>query len=126
MSKKELLFTLSKDLGDFTIEFFPCGGPGGQNVNRRSTGARIRHPASGAVAECREERHQLANRKRAFTRLVESPKFQAWHKMKVGYALRGIADMEREMNRKLDEMMAPENLKVEVFDEELQKWIEIK
>lgn len=52
--KKTLLFSLSKDKGDFIVENIRCQGHGGQKVNKTSSGARITHPASGAVAECQE------------------------------------------------------------------------
>ena len=73
---KELLFTLSKEKGDFVVETFRCGGKGGQNVNKVETGVRIKHPASGAVGESREERTQGQNKKIAFDKLIKSKKFQ--------------------------------------------------
>lgn len=109
---KTLLFSLSKANGDFTIETFRCGGKGGQNVNKVETGVRVRHPASGAFAECREERSQLANKRRAFRRLLETPKFKAWHRVKTAAALLGIHDIER----RVDEQMRPEHLRIETYD----------
>jgi protein subunit release factor B len=115
-NKKQLLFSLSKDKGDFTIQTFRCGGKGGQNVNKVETGVRITHPASGAIGESREERTQGQNKKIAFTRLIESPKFKAWHKIKTAYALMGIQDFEREIERKVEEMMDEKNLLVEYYE----------
>lgn len=54
---------------DIEWEFFRCGGKGGQNVNKVSSGARGRHRPSGLVAECREERDQGKNRARCVEKL---------------------------------------------------------
>lgn len=60
------------------MQTFRSGGKGGQNQNVRETGVRIIHPPSGAVGESREQRFQWLNKKIAFRRMAESPKFQAW------------------------------------------------
>lgn len=111
MQNKELLFSLTKK--DFIVETFRSGGPGGQNQNKRNTGVRIRHPESGAVAESREHRTQKQNQKAAFERLVNTPEFKRWHKIKVGYTLRGIENYKREIEKQVKEAMKPENLKIE-------------
>ena len=54
---------------DFKIDTFRCGGPGGQNQNKRDTGVRITHLETGLVAESREHRTQLQNKKAAFEKL---------------------------------------------------------
>jgi len=110
---KRLLFSLTKD--DFEVQTFRAGGKGGQHQNKRETGVRIIHRASGAVAESREERSQLQNKRAAFTRLVQSDKFKSWHRVRSAYALRGVIDFEREVERQVDEWMRPECLKVETF-----------
>lgn len=114
--ERELLFSLSKEKGDFIVETFRAGGKGGQNQNKVETGVRIRHPESGAVAECREERSQLQNKRKAFLRLVETKKFKLWHKMAVGMALRGIEDFNRELERRVADAMKPENLEIEYYE----------
>lgn len=81
----ELLFSLTKK--DFEIETFCTGGKGGQNQNRKEKGIRIRHLESGAVGEGREFREQIRNKEAAFRRLVESKKFQQWHKIEVARRL---------------------------------------
>lgn len=68
--KKELLFSLSKDQGDFKIDTFRSGGKGGQHQNKTDSGARITHIASGCSAESRTERSQHQNIKIAFKRLT--------------------------------------------------------
>lgn len=83
--EKRLLFSLTKK--DFEIQTFCTGGKGGQKQNSTESGVRIIHPASGARGEGREERHQYANRKRAFERLVQTKEFQRWHKAEVARQL---------------------------------------
>lgn len=114
--KKQLLFSLSKDKGDFVVEVFRCGGNGGQNVNKISSGVRIKHPASGAVVECTEQRTQGQNKKLAFERLCKTPKFLAWHKLRTAYAIKGIHDFEKEIERKVDEQMKESNLLIEFYE----------
>ncbi len=71
---KKLLFSVTHK--DFEIQTFRCGGKGGQNVNKRETGVRIIHKESGIAEECREEREQLQNRKRAFEKLCNNKDFK--------------------------------------------------
>jgi len=63
---------------DYRCDTFRSGGPGGQHQNKTSSGVRFTHLESGAVGESREERSQHENRKRAFQRLHETPKFRMW------------------------------------------------
>jgi hypothetical protein len=107
---KELLFSLSKEKGDFVMETFRSGGNGGQNQNKRNTGVRIIHPASGAKGEARDSRTQDENKKAAFRRLIDSKKFQTWHRIQCGIAIDGFDRVERQ----LEEWMRPENFLIEV------------
>jgi protein subunit release factor B len=115
---KELLFSIQED--DFEIQTFCSGGKGGQNQNKRFTGVRIIHKESGAVGECREERDQLQNKKRALQKLTESPKFKIWLHKKV-YEIENEKTIEQEVDAWMDEKF----LKVEVKDED-GKWVENK
>jgi hypothetical protein len=102
--KKELAFSVG--IHDCRVDTFRAGGKGGQNQNKRDTGVRVVHEASGAVGESREERSQLQNKKNAFRRMALTPKFQAWCKLQ---CLRTSAvkwDVEQELQ--------PERLKVEM------------
>lgn len=74
--KGELLFSVT--LKDCDVDTFRAGGNGGQNQNKRDTGVRVTHRASGAVGTARDERSQLQNKKLAFRRMAESKLFQAW------------------------------------------------
>jgi len=57
--------------GDLTLEFYRCGGSGGQNVNKVNTAVRMRHLPSGIVVACQMERTQNANRTNAL-RILKS------------------------------------------------------
>ena len=107
---------------DFELTFYRGSGNGGQNRNKVSSCCRIRHPASGCVATCEEERDQMQNRKIAFMRLVEQPKFKLWltkeHNIRMGKILSDEA-----IEKKVDEMMDIGNIKIEVKEE--GKWKEV-
>lgn len=53
------------------ITHYKGSGPGGQNRNKRMTGVRIRHLATGIVAEATERRSQGQNLAAAWERLEE-------------------------------------------------------
>jgi protein subunit release factor B len=74
MAKEKIL---SVTLADCRVDTFRAGGKGGQNQNKRETGVRIVHKASGAVGEARDQRSQAQNKKAAFLRMAHSDKFQA-------------------------------------------------
>lgn len=76
MTERQLLFSVT--LADCDMDTFRAGGPGGQNQNKRNTGVRVTHRASGAVGTARDERSQLQNKKLAFKRMAESTLFKAW------------------------------------------------
>lgn len=103
---KELLFSLTHK--DFEIQTFRSGGSGGQNQNKRETGVRIIHNASGARGESREERSQNQNRKIAFKRLAETLEFKRWLNARVAEAI-----LEESIDDAVDKAMAPENIKIE-------------
>lgn len=112
----ELLFSLSKAKGDFIVQPFKGSGKGGQKRNKTMSCCRIIHPASGAVAECQEERSFYQNRKKAFKKLVDSDTFLCWHKLKCAQAMGQIANIEEEINREM------RNIKVESLID--GKWVE--
>lgn len=101
---KELLFSVTAD--DCQWSFFAVGGKGGQKVNKTSTGARVLHPPSGAVGESRQGRSQLANRKAAWRKMVESTKFKLWINRRLA---QGPTPEER-----VEKDMQTENLLVEI------------
>lgn len=88
---------LTVRLKDCRVDTFRSGGKGGQNQNKRDTGVRIVHEPSGAVGESREERSQLQNKKAAFRRMVDDPKFMAWVRMQGGRQAKIEAEVDRLM-----------------------------
>lgn len=85
MSERQLILRLTKK--DFDVQVFRAGGKGGQKQNKTSSGVRIIHRASGAVGEARDQRSQPQNKRNAFLRLTESPRFKAWHRIAVARAV---------------------------------------
>lgn len=117
-NKKKLLFSLSKDAGDFVVEYFNGTGCGGQNRNKREMACRIHHPKSGAVASCQEERSQKTNRERAFKRLCESEKFRKWLRIETARKAGQLKDVDAEVERQM------QNVKMEVRDKD-GKFVEV-
>lgn len=115
---RELLFSVTLD--DCIVQHFRSGGKGGQHQNKTDSGTRIIHAPSGARGESREERSQLANKKRAFKRMVDHPLFRWW----VHEQAEKIRGHESAAD-KVDRMLAdPTQLRVEVKDAE-GRWVEI-
>lgn len=112
--KKEKLFTIHKK--DFEIQTFKSGGPGGQHQNKTDSAARIIHMASGAKGECRSSRSQHQNKRIALKRLTETAEFKLW----LNRAVHEITGGES-IKDKVDKMMRPNNLKIEVKDN--GRWI---
>ena len=110
---RTLLFSLSKDKKDFIVQPFKGSGKGGQKRNKTSNACRIFHPASGSISECEEERSFEQNKRRACSRLIEKPKFQAWLELEKARATGMLANIEQ----KVEEEMRPSNILVEVKDE---------
>jgi peptide chain release factor 1 len=119
--KKELLFSVTKK--DFVIEPYKGSGKGGQHRNKTMSCCRIRHPESGAVAQACEERDFHRNRKVAFRRLVQSDVFQLWRKKRATELMMNKRAFEQKIERMVDEAMRPDNLKVEVKDDN-GNWME--
>jgi protein subunit release factor B len=100
---KRLVFRVTID--DCRVDTFRAGGKGGQNQNKRESGVRITHPSSGAVGESREERSQLANKRKAWKRMGESHAFQTWARARAA----GVPTIDEIV----DEAMSNENLLIE-------------
>ncbi len=105
--KKPLFSVTAKD---FDVDTFCTGGNGGQHRNAKQNGVRIRHRASGAVAEHRDGRDQPRNREAAFRKLLLTPEWKAWHAGEVARRL-GIVAMVEKL---VEEQMRPDRLRVEV------------
>lgn len=101
------LFSVTLD--DCIFETFTVGGNGGSGKDTSNTGVRIRHEPSGAVGECREERSQLTNKRRAFRKMGQSAAFQAW-------ARRRAAELSghKSIDQQVEDWTQPKHLRVEV------------
>jgi protein subunit release factor A len=93
---KEKLFSVTK--ADLRVDVFRCGGKGGQNVNKVSSGVRVVHIPSGASGEGRDERDQLQNKKLAFKRMQESKTFQNWLRVEIARRMGTLDRIEREID----------------------------
>jgi len=116
---KAPLFTLSKDKGNFVLQPFKGSGKGGQKRNKTMSACRIIHSESGTVSECQEERSYEQNKKKAFERLYNNPKFQAWFKMECARRLGNLENIED----KVDKSLNPNNVKIEIQID--GKWTEV-
>lgn len=105
---------LTVTLKDCDVQHFRSGGKGGQNQNKRDTGTRIVHRASGAVGESREHRTQLENKRAAFKRMAESAQFKMW----MARELYGYAEVERQVD---EAMKRTQDFVTEVKSE--GKWV---
>jgi protein subunit release factor B len=113
---KELLFTVTRK--DCEWQFYRPSGHGGQHRDKTSNAVRVVHKDSGAVGICSENRERSRNMQSAFKKMAESRIFQVWAKMKA----QEIMGIQAEIERRVDEMMSPNNLKVEVFTN--GNWVE--
>jgi protein subunit release factor B len=99
---------LSVTLADCELDTFSAGGPGGQHQNTSNTAVRIKHKASGATGEARDNRSQLLNKRAAFKRMTEHPKFKVWINRQVFYA-------GKSPEQRVQEDMQRHNLKIETY-----------
>ena len=68
LARMQALGVLEADLLE---TFIRCSGPGGQKVNKTSSGVCLRHVPSGVEVKCTRERSQALNRFLARRQLVE-------------------------------------------------------
>lgn len=121
---KKLAFSVT--IKDCRVDEFRAGGPGGQNQNKRNTGIRVVHEPSGAVGESREERSQLQNKKTAFRRMAQSPKFKIWVNQRLYGLSEDAAPQEtaRALLRASKEPVAFEEKDVLVEVRENGRWVQ--
>lgn len=106
-TKKELLFSVTKK--DFEITWFSGRGGGGQHRNKHQNCCRIRHPKSGVVMTGQSYRSRKQNLEDAFSRLAHNERFRKWIEIEASRVMTDQISIEK----KVEEMMRPENLKVE-------------
>jgi protein subunit release factor B len=104
---------------DLDISYFCGSGAGGQKRNKTASGVQICHRASGAIGRASDTRSQDQNKQAAFSRMRQTAKFKVWLSKKL-FEIREHEKIEDAVERD----MAPENLKIEVKDEE-GKWLEV-
>ncbi len=97
---------LSLTRKNFTWNYFSGSGGGGQKRNKCQNSVRLSHKPSGAKAVCQDFASKKQNERTAFKRIANTPKFKQWIKMECSMVVGDIT-------RKLDEMMRPQNLKIE-------------
>jgi len=108
---KRKLFSVS--IHDCRVDTFCSGGKGGQHQNATKSGVRVVHEPSGAAGECREERHQLVNKQRAFRSMAESRRFQWWARQKAAELQSG-----KTVDQLVEDELKPQNLLLEARDED--------
>ena len=124
---RELLFSVTKK--DLDISFFSGTGKGGQNRNKHQNCVRMQHKESGVMITAQRERSREQNLRIAFESLIEHPKFKTWHRKKTAELMASKEEIEREKQRLEDlvnEAMKPENIKIEVKDENGNWYAELK
>ena len=126
MSNKELLFSVTAD--DCEWMYFSAGGKGGQHQQKTASACRCRHKESGAEGISRDHREQRRNKIEAFKRMANSEKFQLWLKLETSRRLESAEEKklrEQQIEISVEKVMSPENLKIEMKDEN-GKWVEYK
>ena len=106
-NQDSLLFSVTA--ADCEWQYMRSSGPGGQNVNKRSTKVRCIHRDSGAVGESDETRSQHDNKRKAFVKMAESKTFKAWHKLETARRMGQLTTL----NETVDKAMKPANIKIE-------------
>lgn len=113
MKERKLLFSVTKK--DLDITWFSGKGAGGQHRNKHQNCCRIKHQESGVLVTGQEERSRKQNLQNAFKRLTDHKKFKLWLQLKASKMMVDQVELEKEVNRAVEEAMKPENLKIEYF-----------
>ena len=107
MTKKKLLFSLTKK--DFNVTYYSGTGAGGQHRNKHQNCVRLKHIETGITTTGADTKSLIQNKKNAFRRLVNNPKFKKWLKIRSSSEYLTQIDIETKVN----ELMQEENLKIE-------------
>jgi len=110
MSKeKELLFSITER--DFVWSYSRGSGKGGQKRNKTESAVHCKHPPSNALGYSDETRSQHKNKRIAFEKCIATKEFKAWHKIEIAKHM----GTHQIMVDKVEDMIRPKNLKVEIF-----------
>ena len=104
---------------DCVFTFSRASGPGGQNVNKRSTKAHCLHVPSGAQATCQEHREQYRNKCEAFQKMARTPEFQRWARIEAARRAGTAINVEENVAR----AMRPSNITVEIKRD--GRWVKV-
>lgn len=105
---------------DLDVSYFCGSGAGGQARNKVASGVQITHRDTGAIGRASDTRSQEQNKRLAFERLLEHPRFKFFLAAKV-YEVKQGEKLEETVQRD----MAPENLRFEIKNAE-GKWEEVQ
>lgn len=111
---KELLFSVTKK--DLVITWFSGKGAGGQHRNKHQNCCRIKHPESNVITTGQNNRSRERNLKDAFMRLTEHEKFKTWLRLKAAETTVDKDQLEKEIQKAVDNAMREENIKVEYLE----------
>ena len=114
--ERKPLFSVTKE--DCKWDYYVGSGKGGQKRNKTSNCVRCTHIDSGAVGKSEEGRSQAHNKKNAFRKMAESPRFKAWVKLESAR----ISGKEAELQQEVERAMHSSNIRVETKDSE-GRWV---
>ena len=103
MEKRKPILSITKK--DLEITYFSGTGSGGQHRNKHQNCIRIKHPPTGIIVTGTKQKSRMQNQKEAIRSLANHPNFIKWLKIECTY--------KEELDRRVEEMMKEENLKVE-------------
>lgn len=104
---KQKLFSVTPK--DCDMQSFSAGGAGGQHRDHGNSAVRFTHRPSGAVGTASDSRSHEQNKKSAWKRMTEDPKFKIWLNREI-WRREGKPSPEEQVKKD----MQPEKLRVEV------------
>lgn len=116
VSKKELLFSVTKD--DCEWSYTKGSGAGGQKRNKTSNAVHCFHRPSGAHGYSEASRSQLDNRRDAFVKMANTKEFREWNKIEALRRVGVIGDIDHAVQEEL------KKIKLEIKID--NKWVEVK
>lgn len=102
---------------DFELTWFSGTGAGGQHRNKHQNSCRLKHKATGIIKTGQSSRSREANRREALHAMANDRRFISYCAIKLHEMELGIT-----LEEQVDDMMKPENLKIEEMVD--GKWTE--